>query len=183
MTGIRQFVTKDGQGFVVREARVRDAERLLAGARAAMAERLDYLITQPEELTIGIDEEKSWIQGFIDKENSALFVAEQEADIIGWASLRGGTRLRTRHTALLGITVAQPWRARGVGTSLIETALDWAAENPVIDKVKLEVVATNRLALALYRNLGFLEEGRLPHEFKKADGTYLDGVLMYRFVA
>ncbi len=69
--------------FVVREAQVRDAERLLAGAMAAMAERLDYLITQPEELTIRIDEEKSWIQGFIDKENSVLFIAEQETDIVG----------------------------------------------------------------------------------------------------
>ncbi len=79
--------------------------------------------------------------------------------------------------------MARPWHARGVGTALIETALDWATENRVIDKVKLEAVATNRHALALYRNLGFLEEGRLLHEFKKADGAYLDGVLMYRFVA
>jgi len=183
MAGDGQFLTKDGKGFVVREARVCDAGQLLAGAKAAMAEGLDYLITQPEEFTIGVDEERKWIQSFIDAENSHLFVAEHKADIIGWASLQGDTRLRTRHTALLGITVTRLWRARGVGTALMETALDWATENRFIDKVKLEAIATNKPALHLYRKLGFLEEGRLLHEFKKADGTYLDGVLMYRFVA
>jgi RimJ/RimL family protein N-acetyltransferase len=176
------FSSKDGLPFMVREATAADAESLLEGARAVMAERLDYLITQPEEFSTTFEEECDWIQGFADADNSVLLVAVQAGELVGWVSLRGGARLRTRHTARLGITVARNWRERGIGTALLLTVMDWAAKNPVIEKVKLGTVATNCRALNLYRKLGFVEEGRPPREFKKADGTYLDSVEMYRFV-
>lgn len=60
--------------------------------------------------------------------------------------------------------------------------LDLAAANPVIEKVKLGIIANNARALHLYRKFGFLEEGRLQRECKKGDGTCLDDVLMARFV-
>jgi RimJ/RimL family protein N-acetyltransferase len=60
--------------------------------------------------------------------------------------------------------------------------IGWATENPVLVKVKLGAIVTNLRAIELYRRLGFVEEGQLPREFGRSDGTYLDGVLMYRFV-
>jgi hypothetical protein len=100
--------TTDGVPFVVREATAGDAEELLAEAKAAIEERLDSLITRPEDFSISVDEERRWIQGFSGSDNSVLLVAVQADEIVGWASLQGGTRLRTRHTAELGITVASP---------------------------------------------------------------------------
>jgi ribosomal protein S18 acetylase RimI-like enzyme len=46
----------------------------------------------------------------------------------------------------------------------------------------LSAVATNQRAIKRYRRLGFVEEGQLPREYRRADGTFLDGVLMFRFV-
>jgi ribosomal protein S18 acetylase RimI-like enzyme len=178
----RQLVTRNGVSFVVREAVPGDAEQLVTGHRAAIEERSDFTITQPEDATLTVERERLWIQEQAAAENSILLVAEREQTIIGWAILRGGRRLRTRHTGLLGITVARPWRDRGVGTALMETLLDWAADNPTVEKVKLGVVASNERALHLYRRLGFVEEGRQPREYKKADGSYLENVLMCRFV-
>jgi ribosomal protein S18 acetylase RimI-like enzyme len=178
----RQYVTKDSVPFVVREAVPNDAEQLLAGHRAASEERSDFTITQPEDNAPTVERERLWIQEQATTQNSILLVAEQGETIIGWAILRGGRRLRTRHTGLLGITVLRPWRDRGVGTALMETLLAWAAENPIVEKVKLGVVASNERALHVYRKLGFVEEGRQPHEYKKPDGSYLENVLMYRLL-
>ena len=178
----RTHTTRDGVPFAVREATADDAEQLLAGAEAVIAERLDVLITRPEEFSISVEEERRWIQGHADADNSVLLVAVLADDIVGWASLRGSTRTRTRHTAELGITVARPWRGQGIGTAMMLGLIDWATDNPVLVKVKLGAIATNRRAIGLYRRLGFVEEGQLPREFRRADGTFLDGVLMYRFV-
>lgn len=45
------LTTRDGIPFVVREATPDDAERLLAGVRQVVAERLPGIVTQPEEFT------------------------------------------------------------------------------------------------------------------------------------
>lgn len=41
-----------------------------------MEEGLDYLITQPEALTIGLDDECAWIEGLAKAHNMVLLVAE-----------------------------------------------------------------------------------------------------------
>jgi ribosomal protein S18 acetylase RimI-like enzyme len=177
-----QFNTKDGLAFVVHEAMPEDAPQLLVRHKAAIEERLDSLITRPEEVALSVEQERAWIGKHADADNSVLLVAEKAGKIIGWAGLQGGKRIRTRHTALLHITVARRWRGRGIGTALMEVLLAWAAKNPTVEKVKLAVVASNHRALKLYHKLGFQQEGFQPREYKKADGTYLDNLLMYRLV-
>jgi ribosomal protein S18 acetylase RimI-like enzyme len=177
------FRTKDGTGFVVRQAVPEDAEMLLAAARTVLDEDLDANITRSEEFQITVDQERTWIKKHTEADNSALFVAEHRGQIVGWVVLRGGDRQRTRHTGLLGITVVRPWRERGVGTALMQVLIEWAGRNRVVEKIKLGVVDTNERGLALYRKMGFIEEGRQPREFKKEDGAYLDNVQMYLFVS
>jgi ribosomal protein S18 acetylase RimI-like enzyme len=177
-----QFLTKDGLPFVVREAVPGDAEQLLAGTRGVFEERLDHLITEPDEFTITLDQERAWIQKYLDADNSILLVAEQAGEIIGWVDLRGNRRRRMRHTGLLGITVVEPWRNRGVGAALLQTLISWATSNPILEKLKLGVMEDNKPALALYRKMGFEEEGRQVREYRKADGTYFNDILMARFV-
>ena len=63
-----------------------------------------------------------------------------------------------------------------MGTALLRHALDWA-RSVGVQKVTLEVFASNDPALALYRKLGFEEEGRRRREFL-IDGNLIDGVLM-----
>jgi ribosomal protein S18 acetylase RimI-like enzyme len=177
-----KFTTKDGLGFEVRQAVPDDAEQLIAGIQAVLQERSDYFVTQLEDFALTVEQEREWIQKHTESDNSVLLVAEHERKIVGWVILRGGDRLRTRHTGTLGITVLKAWRGRGVGTALMETLLDWATENAVVEKIKLGVVASNEPAIRLYRKLGFVEEGWQPHELKKEDGTYLNNLLMYRLV-
>lgn len=69
-----------------------------------------------------------------------------------------------------------------IGTALLQSVIDWAKENPVIEKVALGVLATNQPAIGLYKKMGFLQEGREIRAVKIADGKYVDMILMYSFV-
>jgi RimJ/RimL family protein N-acetyltransferase len=65
---------------------------------------------------------------------------------------------------------------------LLQTLIDWAEANPLIEKIGLAVFANNEAAIRLYRKLGFMEEGRRPREMKLGPGQYVDDVLMCRLV-
>ena len=62
----------------------------------------------------------------------------------------------------------------GVGSALLQALLDWAEDNPHIEKVSLAVFSNNRLGSALYDKFGFLEEGRRVREIKLNDDQYVD---------
>ena len=87
-------------------------------------------------------------------------------------------RKRLEHNGMLGISVRREFRGRGVGEALLSALLDWARANPLIEKVSLAVFADNAPAIALYRKLGFKEEGRREREIKFGEGQYKDDLLM-----
>jgi len=69
-----------------------------------------------------------------------------------------------------------------VGTALLQRLLKWAEANPIIEKVALEVFATNDSAIRLYKKLGFIEQGVARKEVKLGPGRHVDVLSMYRFV-
>ena len=56
--------------------------------------------------------------------------------------------------------------------------LEWALEHPTIEKVCLSVFVSNAPGLALYRKMGFLEEGRRRDQAKLTPDRYVDEILM-----
>lgn len=176
----KDYPLKRGGEFVIRTGAVADAVTLLRVTREVLEER-DYLLTEPEEFHLTIQEEKDWIESYLDHPCRLLIVAEADDDIVGILDFRNGIRNRNMHTGTLGMLVTKPYRNQGVGKALLQTLLDWATAHPVIEKVALSVFADNLKAQALYRKMGFIEEGRRPREYKR-NGEYIDDIMMYRFV-
>jgi ribosomal protein S18 acetylase RimI-like enzyme len=67
-------------------------------------------------------------------------------------------------------------RGRRVGSRLLRSAIARCRERG-IEKIELQVLASNRPARALYRKFGFKQEGRRVRA-RKLDGKYDDVVLM-----
>jgi len=82
----------------------------------------------------------------------------------------------TRHCGHLGLGLLPEWRGRGVGRRLIERTLDAARAFP-LSRVELAVRADNEGAIALYRRVGFAEEGRRRRAVR-VDGIYYDDIMM-----
>ncbi len=107
-------------------------------------------------------------------------VAVDESDkVVGWCDIVRGDRESIAHTGSLGMGLIKEHRGQGVGRRLMETAIS-AAKAQGVERVELEVFASNAAAVTLYRKLGFREEGR-KLKARKIDGAYDDSLVMALF--
>jgi L-phenylalanine/L-methionine N-acetyltransferase len=88
---------------------------------------------------------------------------------------------RRRHAGTIGMAVADEWHGRGVGTKLMQAALDLADNWIGLRRLELEVFADNEPAIRLYEKFGFVREGTC-RQFALRDGEYVDVLLMARLV-
>ncbi|MCA1065700.1 GNAT family N-acetyltransferase [Rossellomorea sp. AcN35-11] len=167
--------------YVIRRAVEEDAESLLDIQQSVISEG-DYLITVSEEFSNTPTQQRDWINNILENERETLLIAETDGKAVGWIVFHIQNRKRMTHTGSIGMMVRKQYRGRGIGTLLLQALIDWAKENPLIEKMSLGVFSTNHRALSLYKKMGFVEEGRKINEFKIADNEYVDDILMYQFV-
>jgi len=58
---------------------------------------------------------------------------------------------------------------RGIGTAQLQSLIDWARGDPVVEKLCLFVHAANQTVIGLYKKMGFLEEGRRVRQVQIVD--------------
>lgn len=146
-----------------------------------MAEQI-FSMTEPGEFQMSIAQEREWIQAMNENPNHFLRVAESRGNIVGMINLSNGHRRRIAHTAEFGMSVARPFRNQGIGRLLIQAMLDWAHENPQLEKISLKVHADNVRAIHLYQSLGFQQEGYLKKELKYGPNHYVDTLILAKWV-
>lgn len=109
-----------------------------------------------------------------------ILVAEVDGKIVGNAALFGNPRhVRRRHAASLGITVHDDWHRQGVGSALMQAAIDLADRWLQVTRIELTVFTDNAGAIALYRKFGFEIEGTHKN-FAFRNGKYVDVYAMAR---
>lgn len=107
--------------------------------------------------------------------NASLFAITVEDRLVGRCSLFHEDTL-ARH-AEVGIGLLPGVRGRGYGTDALRVLVDFAFTRRNLRRVHLGTVATNAAALACYRKVGFVEEGRMrQHAWVR--GEYVDEVVM-----
>jgi ribosomal protein S18 acetylase RimI-like enzyme len=144
---------------VVRKAEPRDFDAL--GRLGAMLMRMHYTFDKQRFLEPHPGVERgygSFLESFIDSADNRVFVAEENGDVIGyvyaalepmsWKELRGPAGF------IHDIAVTEGSRRAGVGTKLMQTAIDWLRERGA-PRVLLGTAAQNQIAHALFRKLGF----------------------------
>ncbi|MBA3594487.1 MAG: GNAT family N-acetyltransferase [Pseudomonadota bacterium] len=112
--------------------------------------------------------------------HSCRLVAISGGEVVGMAGLHTQQpSLRRSHVRGLGIAIAPEWQGRGAGRQLMNRLLDWADQWAGVLRVELWVHVDNERAIALYRSLGFLEEGR-HKAYALKNGRYVDSISMAR---
>jgi len=115
------------------------------------------------------------------RRNIPAFVAVSGSTIIGWCDILPLRMPGFTHRGRLGMGVRASFRRTGLGMKLIQACLDQARQQN-IERVELEVFASNEPAIALYRKLGFHEEGRHVRA-RKLDDRYDDLIWMALFLS
>lgn len=107
------------------------------------------------------------------------FVIEADGRVIGQCGLYGFNDYRgVVHRCDLGISIGdKDYWGKGYGREAIGLLVDYAFTHWNVQRVGLQVMATNERAIRSYRACGFIEEGRLRRH-SWSNGNYVDSVCM-----
>ncbi|HEY9229199.1 MAG TPA: GNAT family protein [Gemmatimonadaceae bacterium] len=104
-------------------------------------------------------------------------LAVDEADtVVGWCDIVRHDLEGFRHVGKLGMGLLPSARGAGVGTRLATTAIE-RAWDAGLERIELEVFASNKTAIKLYHRIGFAEEG-VKRRARKIDDAYDDNIVM-----
>ncbi|GGP19215.1 hypothetical protein GCM10007981_02000 [Thermocladium modestius] len=103
-------------------------------------------------------------------------VAEVDGRVVGWCDivpLRINSEVQ--HVGVLGILVRRGYRGKGLGSSLLRSALEEGRSK--FSKVRLEVFSVNEVAIRLYERAGFNRIGVFPREVRRGS-AFFDVIVM-----
>jgi putative acetyltransferase len=88
-------------------------------------------------------------------------------------------RPRRRHVGRIAMAVRDDWQGKGIGTTLMQAAVDLADNWLNLTRLELTVFVDNEPAIRLYEKFSFATEGKLVR-FAFRDGQYVDSFMMAR---
>ena len=158
---------------IVRHAEPDDYEamhRIMSGPRAAAG-----------TLQLPLQSAEAWRKRLAEPpEGLFMLVACAEGEVVGNLGLETSpNRPRMRHAGSIGMAVRDDWQGKGVGTALMEAALDLADNWLNLMRIELRVYVDNSAAVALYKKFGFEIEGT-HRRLAFRNGEYVDAYSMAR---
>lgn len=163
--------------ILIRVAQPNDAVQIIDGINLVCHEGGAFHVTHFEP-------DQAWNDALYhsgDGTEHYLGVADLNDKIVGAVNLfRPSTNSLSRHRVQLGIYVLPGYRRQGIGSQLLESAIVWSKVRQV-EKITLEVFATNLPAQRLYEKYHFVIEGRQIKQIKIQD-CYVDMILMANFL-
>ncbi|MFB9759322.1 arsinothricin resistance N-acetyltransferase ArsN1 family A [Ectobacillus funiculus] len=161
--------------MMTRRAEERDLASITAIYNQGIEDRIATLETdiKSESYT------KKWL--FDREERYAVVVAEENEEIVGWASINSySPRSAYRGVGEISIYVRREYRGKGIGQILL-AALEAAATHYQFYKLVLFTFPFNHLGQGLYRKSGYREVG----VFEKQgilEGEHIDVMIMEKLL-
>ena len=162
--------------YRIRDAEPSDAEELTRLAGSVSAEPEGWLISVAGEWRSAGDERR-YLKALRRYPHAAVIVAELgDGTLVGRLSIGRDPHPASTHVADVGLMVAADARRQGVGTALLQAAVDWA-RSAGVRKIELHVFPWNDAAIKLYEAFGFEREGFRKGHYRRGN-DYVDAILM-----
>ena len=175
---VREMAEKPG-GAAPNVRIVPAAERYIDGFRAAV----DAVARERRHLAFveapPIEQSRAFVGWLIGGGGFQFLAVNADDRVVGWCDIVRVDLEGFRHVGKLGIGLLAEYRGRGIGRELAVAAID-AAFAAGIERIELDVFASNEAGIALYRKLGFTVEG-VKRRARKIDGRVEDNVMMALF--
>ncbi|MDQ6830046.1 MAG: GNAT family N-acetyltransferase [Gemmatimonadota bacterium] len=123
-----------------------------------------------------LENSRAFVEGMLAGAGVQMLVVDAEDTVVGFCDVVRDTRAGFTHRGTLGMGLLPHARGRGLGKRLMAETIA-AARAAGIERIELEVFASNVRARALYDSLGFVTEG-LKRRSRKLDGVYDDDIFM-----
>jgi GNAT superfamily N-acetyltransferase len=160
--------------FTVREARLEDLSGLAgvirqvtAGERYIVGESVEDQLAHADTLLHDTPDEPP-----------TYFVALVDGEVIGWVTLEAPEVEKLRHVVYLTMGLLDEYRGLGIGSTLMERAVDWAGTHGY-RKVSSNIPATNDSAVEFLEDHGWSVSAVRPDHYL-IDDQPVDEVLLDR---
>ncbi|MHB8171545.1 MAG: GNAT family N-acetyltransferase [Thermincolia bacterium] len=176
----KQIVTaNNGVEIILRLAVPEDAREIINTVSSVSLER-SYVLMEK----YGKDEEteKKYIIE-MNRQHNLLLVAVADGVVVGsLAALQdnGGQDPKTAHILNVGLHLIKTYRGLGVGTKMLQYAIDWAGEKG-FGKLEANIFTVNNRSLKLFSHAGFVEEGTRRKQYR-IGREFIDEVIMAKFL-
>ena len=152
--GIRKMLKKDlnhperFQDFI--NSLVEEDAKILVNTKKTKAQEYDWI--------------KQRLKAIREKKAVTL-VAEHNNKIVGSSSVRMGIERQSR-LGTFGISVRKEYRGIGLGKVLSKGAIKLAKKELKVRVIELHVFESNKIAINLYKKIGFKEVAKLPKQIE-----------------
>ena len=174
----REYKLQDGKILTVRSVEGEDAAAYAACRQKTYRETYflaRYSEADLEKMRVGLAKCAESPLNF----EVGAFCGEEVVGALGVSQVR--PHLKYRHRAMMGISLLKEYWGCGLGSFLMQIAVEQAATNG-FEQLELGVFEDNARAIALYEKFGFEKYGVSPRAFKLKDGTYRDEIIMVRML-
>ena len=167
--------------LLIREAETQDALDLIA--------LLDQISHESSFTSLdenGIAMSESEMELFIDQqaqsENQITLLAFLNDELVGVVNITADQRPRVRHIGDVFLGIKKAYWGNGLGSILMEEAIEWAQSSGSIRRLQLTVQKRNTAAVHLYEKMGFIIEGLQERGAYIEGGEFLDVYLMGQLI-
>lgn len=181
MSDEQRVTLGDGREVLMRHSRQGDAERVHAYI-CALGRSTDMILTYADDLP-PLERVQSHIDMIEHGHFYSLVAIDPEAgEVVGNASFRFAVRKKLAHSAELGMGVLPSHQRVGLGSMMLDRAIEDMRRHPTIERLDLTVIASNTHARKMYQRAGFVEEGLKLRALRQPDGRYDDEVMMAMWI-
>lgn len=170
---------KSNLDFVIRYPKQSDLKSINKYINKLSKEKT-YIRLQGEQ--ISLKEEKKWLQDKlknIKNKKCVVLIITKEKAVFGICNVDLHDKTES-HVASLGLSVDSMIRGMGLGEKLLTSSINEATKNfKNIKLITLRVQSDNKVAINLYKKLGFIKYGYLPNGTTHK-GKYKDEIFMYK---
>lgn len=177
----QEFKLPDGMILTVRSVSAADAEAHCKFKTITYSET-HFLARCPEEGHYELERVRNGLAACEESPVNfevGVFDGEEQVGGVGVCCVKNA--LKTRHRAVMGISIEQKYWGNGLGCFLMQLAVDQTRVNG-FEQLELGVYSDNIRAIHLYEKFGFERCGVQPHAFKLKDGTYRDEIMMVKML-
>ena len=151
------------QEVIVEEAQLSDAKALV-DLLSQVSQETDFVVA---ETILSQEDMEIFLERHLESVNEICLVVRVGKELAGVLNVSSTSSPQTNHIGDIFIAVQEKYWGYGLGSLLMEVALDWACHTPVIRRLELTVQARNSRAVHVYEKFGFKIEDTKERGAKK----------------
>src|SRR5438132_6936140 len=137
---------------VIRTIEISDSKNFISMKNKIFSDS-DFMLLSSDEIITSVPEQEKILQELLDHERSNLYVAEYNAEIVGFLHADGKRIKKKAHCVSIVMAIIEEFRGKGLGAQLMLTFETWAKKLD-FKRVELTVDENNHTAIKFYLKMG-----------------------------